>query len=49
MKCAICNNKIETTFLDKVLGTYVYKDNKKYLVCSDCQKEYSKEEILSKL
>jgi hypothetical protein len=50
MKCEICRNKVEEIFLNKVLGTYI-KDakGKRHLVCKQCQKQYSKEEILSKL
>ena len=48
MKCSICNKTIETTFLNKMLGTYV-KDSKGKLhaICFECQKKFtSKEEIL---
>ena len=48
MKCSICNKTIETTFLNKLLGTYV-KDSKGKLhsICFECQKKFaSKEEIL---
>lgn len=51
MKCDICKNKIETTFLDKIIGSYI-KDSKgkKHLICSECQKTYkNKDEILLKL
>ncbi|MEK6858261.1 MAG: hypothetical protein AABX39_06765 [Nanoarchaeota archaeon] len=51
MKCEICGNKIEETFLKKILGTYV-KDSKgkKHLVCFECQKKLKmKEELLGKL
>lgn len=38
MKCELCKNQIETTFLNKILGTYV-KDSKgkKHVVCKQCQ------------
>ena len=36
IKCAICSEKIETIFLDKIKGTYI----KKKTVCSNCQREY---------
>ena len=49
MKCAICNSKIEKTFLDKIIGTHIYKDKKKHAICSDCQKNNSKEELMTKL
>lgn len=41
MKCSLCKTKIETTFLDKILGTYV-KDakGKKHAVCIHCQREH---------
>ena len=48
MKCEICNKAIETTFLNKLLGTHV-KDSKGKLhsICFECQKKFrSKEEIL---
>jgi hypothetical protein len=48
MKCDICKNKIEETFLEKMLGSYV-KDakGKKHLICSECQKKFkTKEEML---
>ena len=51
MKCSICNKSISTTFLDKLIGTYV-KDSKGKLhaVCFECQKKFnSKEEILKLL
>ena len=44
-KCYICKEKIEETFLNKLIGTYI---NKKP-VCSVCQKQYSKEELLEKM
>lgn len=50
MKCEICKNKIEETFLKKPIGTYVKdKNSKKRIICCDCQKAYKKEEILEKL
>ena len=46
MKCAICSNKIEKTFLGKIEGTYVGKKP----VCSDCQKKHTtKEELLTNI
>ena len=50
MKCEVCDGKIETTFLNKVLGTYI-KDSKgkRHLVCKNCQKTSKKEELLTKL
>ncbi len=42
MKCELCKEKIETTFLDKILGTYV-KDakGKKHAVCVHCQRQHA--------
>ena len=41
MKCSICKEKIEETFLGKIMGGYV-KDSKgkKLPVCSICQRKY---------
>ena len=44
-KCEICRNKIEETFLEKIKGTFI---NKK-VVCADCQKQYTVEELKEKL
>ena len=49
MKCSLCNTKVETTFLEKVKGTYIKKNGKLKLMCPACQKQYTKEEILKKL
>jgi hypothetical protein len=40
MKCEICRQKIEQTFLNKLHGTFV-KDakGKKHLICKECQKK----------
>ena len=48
MKCAVCGKSIETTFLSKMIGTYVKDSNgKHHPVCFECQKKFaSKEEIL---
>ena len=51
MKCEICKTTIETTFLEKVHGSYV-KDaiGKKHLVCPQCQKKFpKKDDVLKKL
>ena len=47
MKCEICNRKIEKIFLEKINGTYI-KDSKGklHVVCSDCQRKLSKEDML---
>jgi len=48
MKCSICSKTIETTFLNKIIGTYVKDSNGKlHPICFECQKKFdSKEEIL---
>jgi|TARA_B100001964_G_C13788967_1_gene403616 hypothetical protein len=43
-KCYICKNNVEETFLNKLIGTYL---NKK-AICSACQKQYNKDELLEK-
>jgi hypothetical protein len=50
-KCEICNSKIDTTFLGKIIGTIVKdKKGKKHTICFACQKTVKdKESILSKL
>jgi hypothetical protein len=50
MKCDICGKKIETTFLNKPIGTYM-KDSKKKkkVVCNECQKRHTKEQLITKL
>jgi hypothetical protein len=41
MKCKICKQKIEQTFLNKIRGTYIKDEKgKKHAVCENCQREY---------
>jgi hypothetical protein len=40
VKCDLCGQKIEMTFLNKIIGTIVKKDGKKKNICSDCQKKH---------
>ncbi|MBS3102419.1 hypothetical protein J4458_03150 [Candidatus Woesearchaeota archaeon] len=49
MKCEICNNKIDETFLGKIIGAYI-KDNKgkSHAVCFECQKKFPKKDELLK-
>ena len=49
MKCDVCKEKVETTFLEKIKGTYIGRYKKKKLVCNNCQKKYSMKEITEKL
>ena len=48
MKCSVCGKSIETTFLNKIIGTHVKDTNGKlHAVCFECQKKFkSKEEML---
>ena len=51
MKCDICNNKVQETFLGKIIGTYV-KDGKgkKRVICFECQNKFpTKNEILENI
>jgi hypothetical protein len=49
-KCDLCGKKIDSTFLNKILGT-VMRDSKgkKKTICSNCQKQNSSEELKEKL
>ena len=52
MKCEICNKNIESTFMNKILGTYIKDEKgKKHAVCFECQKEFNNEKakIVEKL
>lgn len=49
-KCAVCSGKVETTFLQKPVGTYLRDEKgKRRLVCSACQARLSVEELKAKL
>ncbi|MFA5098593.1 MAG: hypothetical protein WC490_08270 [Candidatus Margulisiibacteriota bacterium] len=51
MKCEICKAKINETFLNKVIGTYVKDEKgKKHIVCPECQKKLkAKKDIIAKI
>lgn len=51
MNCEICKKQIATTFLSKILGTYVRDQNgKRHAVCFECQKKLkTKKETMEKL
>ncbi len=50
MKCDICRKKIETTFLNKIIGTRIRDSKgKKRAVCNECQKKHPGEELRKKL
>jgi len=40
LKCEICKEKIDTIFLDKIMGTYIGSGKKRVTVCNACQKKY---------
>lgn len=52
MKCAICGNEIEDSFLEKIKGTIIKvkkeDKNENYYICDKCQKEY-KEKLKEKI
>ena len=50
MKCSICSKKIETTFLNKIVGTVMKVEGKEKAICSECQgKLKTKEEIIKNI
>jgi hypothetical protein len=49
MKCEKCKKNIDTTFLNKLVGTVMKdKKGKKHYFCNECQKKYNKEELTTK-
>jgi hypothetical protein len=52
MKCSVCKQKIEKTFLNKINGSYI-KDSKGKLkaICGNCQKKFNndKEKLLQEI
>lgn len=51
MKCEICKNKINETFLSKLIGTYIKDDKgKRHTICFECQKKFKdKKQILENI
>ena len=50
MKCAICGKEIETTFLNKIKGSYIKYNGKLYAICSNCMKRLkTKENVIKEL
>ncbi|MEW6063100.1 MAG: hypothetical protein AB1571_01900 [Nanoarchaeota archaeon] len=49
VKCDICKEKIEVTFLGKIKGAYINVKGRLKAICPDCQKKYTKEEAIKKL
>jgi hypothetical protein len=49
VKCSICKNKVDTTFLNKIVGTYI-KDakGKKHAVCFECQSKIPDKDTILK-
>lgn len=49
MKCEICKNKIQETFLKKLVGTHI-KDakGKKHVICFECQKKFHDKQAMLK-
>ena len=39
VKCSICSEKVETTFLEKIKGTYKREGKKLDAICSNCQRK----------
>ena len=47
MKCEICKNGIGTTFLKKIIGTYVRDSRgKRIAVCFECQKKFPEKSLV---
>lgn len=38
IKCSKCGKKIEKTFLEKIIGTYVKDKGELKAICRECQK-----------
>ncbi len=50
MKCASCKEKIETTFLEKIIGTYIKDaEGKKHAICFECQRALTKPQLLERI
>ena len=48
MKCDLCKQEIEETFLHKIKGSYININGKRKVVCDECQRKH-KDGIKSKL
>ncbi|MBN2421989.1 hypothetical protein JXB41_02070 [Candidatus Woesearchaeota archaeon] len=52
MKCSICKNKVNETFLKKIIGTYIKdKKGKRLPICSKCQTKFNndKEKMIAEI
>lgn len=46
MKCDSCGQKIQTTFMDKIVGTYLRDEKgKRHPVCFECQRAFTVEQL----
>ena len=48
MKCDLCKNEIEESFLEKIKGAYFKIEGRKKVACSECQRKY-KDKLKDKL
>lgn len=46
VKCTLCGQKIATTFLGKLVGTQIGSGKSAKYLCSQCQKNHSKEDVV---
>ncbi len=44
-KCAICKSEVKELILGKIKGTYLKGKGKVYVVCNECQRAHSIDEI----
>ncbi|MEM4282410.1 MAG: hypothetical protein QW559_03325 [Candidatus Woesearchaeota archaeon] len=51
MKCEICKEQVQETFLKKPIGTYIKDEKgKQHIICFACQKRFrTKEKILEQI
>ena len=49
MKCELCKENIEETFLEKIKGNYIKVNHKIKIICNNCMSKYSVKEIKEKL
>ena len=49
MKCELCKETIEETFLEKIKGNYIKINSKIKKICNNCMGKYSVKEIKEKL
>ena len=50
MECEICDDELEKTFLDKIIGTRVRdEEGTLHIICNECQRDLEMEEIKEKI